>query len=149
MWNSFPEKLSKYSAIICPWWSPVLIKSQVKFAESVFNIFLQHFQFRQRINFLDHMQILLSDLWCFPRIKRQTSDDILSDSKWQRVQGQIQEFWKGVWAMRISGEGGPTMVGGDGRKFWKLDPLDWLKTHLRSVTLNYLSLQKFINILMK
>ena len=30
-----------------------------------------------------------------------------------------------------------------------LDPLDWLKTHLRSVTLNYLSLQKFVNILMK
>ena len=35
------------------------------------------------------------------------------------------------------------------RKFWKLDALDWLITHMCSFTLNYLSLQKFVIILMK
>ena len=54
--------------------------------------------------------------------------------------GGVEDLWQRrphhVWGQR-------------GRKFWKLDPLVWLKTHLCSVTLNYLSLQKLVNILIK
>ena len=56
------QKKSKYSAVTCPWWSTVLIKSKVKFAEAGFHIFLQHFQFRQSILFVLHIQMSSSDL---------------------------------------------------------------------------------------
>ena len=54
--------------------------------------------------------------------------------------GGVEDYWR-----RRPHHG----CGRKGRKFWKLDPLDWLKMHLCSVTLNYLSLQKFVNISMK
>ena len=60
-------------------------------------------------------------------------------------QGRIQEFRKRGRSGLVSDHGWVRRA----RKFRKLDPLYWPKMHLRSVTLNYLSLQKFINILMK
>ena len=60
---SFPEnKKSKHSAIICHWWSTVLAKSQVKFAEAGFHIFLEHIRFWQNIYFVEHMQVSSNDL---------------------------------------------------------------------------------------
>ena len=49
LWNSFPPEMSEHSATICSWWSPVLIKSQVKLAEAGVHIFLEYFQFCQSI----------------------------------------------------------------------------------------------------
>ena len=43
----------------------------------------------------------------------------------------------------------PQWLGATHQKILKIRPLDWLKVHMRSVMLNYLSLQKFVNVLMK
>ena len=45
-----PQKKSRnIQQQLCPWWSPVIIKSQVKLAEAGVHIFMEYFQFRQSI----------------------------------------------------------------------------------------------------
>ena len=87
LWNSFPEKKrSKHSAIISPWWSPILIKSQdadrskIPHFSWTFSISSGHSFCRARANAI----VCSLDVFLGSLIKRQTSD-ISSDNKWQRV----------------------------------------------------------------
>ena len=47
----------------------------VKFAKAGFQIFFEHFHFRQRIHFLEHMQMFFLIFRCFPRIADKKTDE--------------------------------------------------------------------------
>ena len=68
---------------MCPWWSTILIKSQVKFAKARFQIFFEHFHFRQRIDFGEHMQMFFLIFRCFPRIADKNTDEWYIE--WQQM----------------------------------------------------------------
>ena len=47
----------------------------VKFVKAGFQIFFEHFHFRQRIHFVEHMQMFFLIFRCFPRIADKKTDE--------------------------------------------------------------------------